>query len=167
MWPTANVPDRGRELSKAHRPESGGIDLQSAVQTYPSFVSTGQRTHGPRHPDPNTNGKSPGLWTTSHGFCGQEKGGKRYGGGGEFAKQAKQWQAVKVPNGGDKSRSGARKNELLLGGQVKGKLNPLWVSQLMGVPVGWCDIEWTSFDCSATASSPPRQNSHLEPYGRH
>ena len=37
-----------------------------------------------------------------------------------------------------------------------GKLNPLWVSQLMGVPVGWCDPEWTSCDSSATVAYPPK-----------
>lgn len=56
------------------------------------------------------------------------------------------WQAVKCPGGGDKSRSGKRKGELLLGGQVgKGKLNPAWVEQLMGLPPGWTDL-----DCSET-----------------
>ncbi|HUV66913.1 MAG TPA: hypothetical protein VMW24_23705, partial [Sedimentisphaerales bacterium] len=35
-WSTANVPNRGPELDKSHRPESGGIDLQSAVQKWPT-----------------------------------------------------------------------------------------------------------------------------------
>ena len=36
-----------------------------------------------------------------------------------------------------------------------GKLNPNWVEQLMGVPVGWTQlpIEWTDFDSSETALS--------------
>ena len=36
-----------------------------------------------------------------------------------------------------------------------GKLNPNWVEQLMGVPVGWTQLptEWTDFDSSETALS--------------
>jgi len=30
-WPTPNIPNRGAELDKSHRPNSGGIDLQSTV----------------------------------------------------------------------------------------------------------------------------------------
>jgi hypothetical protein len=60
--------------------------------------------------------------------------------------------------GGSISRGGKRKNELLLGGQVKGKLNPDWVEQLMGLPVGW-----TACGCSETESCQPRQK---EPSGR-
>lgn len=48
--------------------------------------------------------------------------------------------------GGNTNRSGARKGEKLLGGQAKedgsrGSLNPEWVTQLMGYPDGWLDIE--------------------------
>jgi hypothetical protein len=57
--------------------------------------------------------------------------------------------------GGSISRSGDRKGELLLGGQVKGKLNPAWVEQLMGLPAGW-----TVFTCSAMESYPPKQKEH-------
>jgi hypothetical protein len=38
-----------------------------------------------------------------------------------------------------------------LGTQAKGKLNPDWVEQLMGLPVGW-----TGFACSATVSFLPK-----------
>jgi len=31
QWPTPNIPNRGPELDKNHRPNSGGIDLQSTV----------------------------------------------------------------------------------------------------------------------------------------
>jgi hypothetical protein len=40
------------------------------------------------------------------------------------------------------------------------KLNPNWVEQLMGLPVGWTQLptEWTDYDSSATALSPKPQN---------
>ena len=36
---------------------------------------------------------------------------------------------------------------------TRGKLNPSWVEQLMGLPVGWTQLptEWIDSDCSATA----------------
>jgi hypothetical protein len=84
-WPTPNVPDRGPELDKSHRRESGGVDLQSAVQLWPTpgnneWKGTGPEgskshqhmldrkylcaavTDGPPRPDsPSTNGKSREL----------------------------------------------------------------------------------------------------------
>lgn len=188
-WPTANVPNRGCEPDKSHRPESGGVDLQSAVRMFPTPASrdyrhhqdlagrtggvslpccvvTGRTTHGRPGPDsPSTNGKNRELlWNTPHGFMGQEKDGKRYGGGGEFAKQVKMFT---TPCSDD---TGQRKAKYQQGGtplskQAKGKLNANWVEQLMGVPVGWtdADIGLTDCDCSATASARPRPISPAEP----
>lgn len=98
VWPTPNVPNRGKELSKKHRPESGGIDLQSSV--------------GLLAPDkPSTNGKSRGLWTTpSTDDVNRRKGKYKQGG-------------------------------TALNTQTKGKLNPDWVEQLMGLTVGWTDLD--------------------------
>ena len=152
QWPTPNVPNRGCEsqASKDNRPDSGGIDLQTAVLWPTPNAPNGGRTSntsnyredgskrqaelaavvisGPQAPDSHsTSGKSQELWQTPHAAV-----------------------------GGHISRGGDRKNEPYLPGQVKqyakGRLNPLWVSQLMGVAVGWCDPEWTNSDCSATAS---------------
>jgi hypothetical protein len=58
-------------------------------------------------------------------------------------------------DGGQTSRGGDRKDELLLAGQAGGSLNPDWVSWLMGWPVGWEDasreLQWecqsASTDC--------------------
>tara|TARA_R110000824_G_C15077252_1_gene663986 strand:+ start:413 stop:928 length:516 start_codon:yes stop_codon:yes gene_type:complete len=49
-----------------------------------------------------------------------------------------------------------------LGTQTGGKLNPNWVEQLMGVPVGWTQlpIEWTDFDSSETELSRQPQQKH-------
>ena len=37
-------------------------------------------------------------------------------------------------------------------GKANGKLNPSWVEQLMGLPVGWTQLptEWIASDCSET-----------------
>jgi hypothetical protein len=42
MWATPNVPNRGPELSKAHRKTSGGIDLQSQVLSLQAQPETGE-----------------------------------------------------------------------------------------------------------------------------
>ena len=42
--------------------------------------------------------------------------------------------------------------------RAQGKLNPNWVEQLMGIPVGWTDCaSW------AMESSPPPHNAPLQP----
>jgi len=147
-WPTMNVPNRGCELDKSHRPESGGVDLQSAVQMYPTPAAANYRDgkaspatmarnsrplqevaiSGQPHPaSPSTNGKNQGLWASM--------------------------QTTDAIKGGNVS---PRPGAMGLSEQTGRKLNPLWVSQLMGVPVGWCDPEWINCDCWATESCPPR-----------
>ena len=76
---------------------------------------------------PSTNGKSRGLWVSV---------------------QARDW----------KGRQGQSYKGLAtdLPEQVKGKLNPDWVEQLMGLTVGW-----TALDCSETELSPNRQKRRL------
>jgi hypothetical protein len=69
QWPTPNVPNRGKELDKSHRADSGGIDLQSTVETWENFP-TGR-------PDPETPPAGDGclnagpdsrpLWSTPTG----------------------------------------------------------------------------------------------------
>ena len=46
--------------------------------------------------------------------------------------------------------------------KLGGKLNPNWVEQLMGVPVGWTQLptEWTDFDSSETELSRLQQQKH-------
>ena len=76
---------------------------------------------------PSTNGKSRGLWMTP---------------------ESQNEQGSQVMNG---------KRYPRLGKQVKGKLNPDWVEQLMGLSVGWSDC-----DCSVTGSSPGRRKRRLD-----
>lgn len=50
---------------------------------------------------------------------------------------------------------------------VNGKLNPSWVEQLMGLPVGWTQLSigLTASDSSETESYPKQQKKHSEPCG--
>jgi hypothetical protein len=53
-WPTPNVPNRGVELSKDHRPNSGGIDPQStaALAGWGTPQATDGTHGGPNQDDP-------------------------------------------------------------------------------------------------------------------
>jgi len=106
-WPTPNVPNRGKEIDKSHRPKAGGIDLQSTVGLLDQD-------------SPNTNGKSQGLWPS--------------------------------PTSADTEGIGPRPSRIATNRKTeylsrtvntkKGKLNPDWVEQLMGLPVGWTDCDY-------------------------
>jgi len=66
---------------------------------------------------------------------------------GWFTPRASDWKGfVKQGKGG-----------MNLMSQTKGKLNPDWVEQLMGLPVGWTDCDY-----SATESCHSRQKRHLD-----
>ena len=199
MWPTANVPNRGCELDKSHRPGSGGIDLQSAVKAWPTPTEQDSANNaGPSQFDRNSQPLNVmATWPTPHGFMGQQENGK-YGGGGEFAKAVKNagqpapaspstngksrellWGQEQVernqwptPRKGDEQgqsinatkarmQGNAQVNDVMLSSLVqvsrKGKLNPAWVCQLMGLRVGWTDLgSWE------TASSPSKPKKHSE-----
>lgn len=47
QWATPNIPNRGQELSKAARPESGGIDLQSQVTLWTTPRASDGEKGGP------------------------------------------------------------------------------------------------------------------------
>jgi hypothetical protein len=95
---------------------------------------------GPPDPaSPSTNGKPPEQWLTPHGFMGQDQDGT-YGGGGEFAKQVKQWGSPRVTtNSGSASPQSTGKGSRLEDqvGKRTQKLNPDWVESLMNLPVHW------------------------------
>ena len=233
-WPTANVPNRGCELDKSHRPGSGGIDLQSAVKAWPTPTEQDSANNaGPSQFDRNSQPLNVmATWPTPHGFMGQQENGK-YGGGGEFAKAVKnagqpapdspstngksrellwrtpakeepgitterlegelgarmydketgrlaqygltqqvQWptpQEGMVGEGRDLSKRIKKDRQTRTPGTMgnyrkdtadvvgKGKLNPAWVCQLMGLRVGWTDLgSWE------TASSPSKPKKHSE-----
>jgi hypothetical protein len=140
QWPTPNVPNRGCEsqTSKDSRPDSGGIDLQTAVlwltPQHSEYKGQSQRGHdapgdrltnmvsltdGPQAPDSlNTSGKNQGLWCTPNvGMIRAENC--------NYAEHGQNHLIQDVRGHGSKSL----------------KLNPDWVEQLMGVPNGWTRID--------------------------
>ena len=77
---------------------------------------------------------SPRRWKTPHGAGNVDHSGKM-GGGGEFHKQAVNWQ---TPRTGDHGVPGEGKGH---GGQPKGlRLNPRFVEWLMGLPPGYSNF---------------------------
>lgn len=100
LWPTPNVPNRGPEskASKAKRPNTGGIDLQTEVRDWPT----------PTCPGPHQVGKIE-EWGGSHN------------------------QLRNTQPAPDKSNTN---------GKNRGQLNPNWVEQLMGLRVGWTDLDY-------------------------
>ncbi len=78
----------------------------------------------PDQANPNTNGKCQEAWPTPI-----------------------QTDCKNVPYQMSKGRKITR-----LMGKANGKLNPNWVEQLMGLPVGWTQLptEWIDSGCSAT-----------------
>jgi len=144
-WPTPNLPEWGKELSKKHRPKSGGIDLQSAVWPTPQASEyKGQSQRGQHRPDdrltnkvlsglpaldnPNTNGKNRGLWPSP-----QSKDCKGAYGSPESLQKALDKHKAKGVN-----KQIPLSDKVML--TVRGKLNPDWVEQLMSLPVGWTDL---------------------------
>lgn len=81
-------------------------------------------------------GKNPEQWATAHANC-----------------HTGTWQGPSK-QGGENLQT-----------QAKGKLNPNWVEQLMGLPVGWTQLStaWTDCDCLETESSPPPQPKPSQP----
>ena len=79
--------------------------------------------------NPNTTGKNPGSWATPN--AGDGKAGMNMGPKGVGRQQKSLGQDVSKSIGGFNPRM---------------KLNPNWVEQLMGLPVGWTQIETEQTD---------------------
>jgi hypothetical protein len=116
-WPTPRAEDS--ESSGAHRgvPDT----LTSAVRTWPTPCSR--------------DGKGA--------FSNHTQGGRDLS---EAVKEEWPTPTVAIATGGQTSRGGDRKDEMLLTGMAAassehadGKLNPDWVETLMGLPIGWTD----------------------------
>lgn len=175
-WPTHTVNSQAQTADTPTPGQTGGTTLEGMVRMFPSPAAANYRdgkaspatmarnsrplqefiVSGPPDPaSPSTNGKNPGLlWRTP---VPQEPGITTERLEGELGSRM-----YDKETGVNKTIGLSQ--QIKMGGQIgKGKLNPLWVSQLMGVPVGWCDPESTSCDCWATASSPPRRSSPGEP----
>jgi hypothetical protein len=101
----------------------------------------------PAQDSPSTNGKNQELWLTPRSNEPDEnrkafvdrnadRGEHCHG---SLTTQAKEnW---RTPTEGEASRNMDYANQNYLKRQVKGKLNPAWVEQLMGLQVGWTQIK--------------------------
>ncbi len=152
LWPTPNKMDgeRGAESreTKAAR-GSGGVNLIEAVTNWPTPTSSeADKMSGPRRDGDRTLNGEAKKWNTPRS--------RDWKGDGKdcLPNQAKQWQTpnASVADAGARSRSGDRKDELLLAGQaLQGVpsttgnrresfvLNAAWVATLMGFPADWLD----------------------------
>ncbi len=163
-WPTPRTvtggPESAARKQELGRKNSGGGDLQAAALDW----VTGSPRATPRASDGEKGGP-----------------GQSFSGGGiPLPAQAAAWEtpSVACATGGQMSRSGDRKDELLLTGQAvqvtdaasslpvpatyqvggtsskdRRILNPLFVEWLMGWPPGWTLVGWTDLGCSATGLS--------------
>lgn len=175
-WTTPNVPTRGIELSKEHRPDSGGVDLQSQVsqwqtpsaQTFSKRRQVGQESREELLlPAQATQWQSPGAM----GGGSTSRGGDRIG-EPLLAGQASQWG---TPNAADGAKATAgtklRQQKSLPADVVHNfsppvpaptgaesrngsgrRLNPAFVCWLMGAPWFWTRAEPTSFGAAETES---------------
>ena len=91
--------------------------------------------------NPNTNGKSQESWATPQAQNFTTRGNERKGELGLLGQVKEQWptpiqtDCKNVPYQMSKGRKITR-----LMGKANGKLNPNWVEQLMGLPVGWTQL---------------------------
>ncbi len=173
-WPTPKIVQGGPNSKRKER-GAGGADLQEVVANWPTpTTQDASNNGGPSQHDRNSLPLNAAVaqWSTPRASDG-EKGGpnQQFGAGGvPLAAQAGQWSTPSVADvtGGRMTRSGDRKDELLLNAQAKAAsdfshqapqtppggqpsssvgrtLNPQFVEWLMGWPLGW-----TSFACSET-----------------
>jgi len=141
LWPTVKVTDTIGGLLPAIQTSTGfrnprgyGSKLKEAVAEMEGGLLD--------QDSPSTNGKSRGpLWRTPQG---QEPGIKR--------------ERLKGENGHRMyDKETGRLAQYALTQQVKGRLNPKWVEQLMGLLVGWTDC-----GCSEMGSSRSKRKRHLD-----
>lgn len=158
MWTTPNVPTRGKESKESkeskERRGSGGVDLQTQADAWPT----------------------PGA----NDHKGSAEMGQRRG---QLDEATEHWQTPPAGGGGSRSRSRERIGEKLIAGQAehttsacshpdpaiskagdessksgptsRPRLNPAFVTILMGLPEGWVNfepIDLASFERWATAS---------------
>ena len=133
QWPTP----KAAAPSSTRKPGTGGKELaEEAKKNWPTPRASGQNDSARK----------------------LNKSGKRHA-GDDLTTAAKNWATPEAQNHvGCQTRHG--KTFPRLGTQTGGKLNPNWVEQLMGVPVGWTQLptEWTDCACSETElSRQPRQ----------
>lgn len=150
MWPTASTCERGAQNkeSKATRPDTGGIDLQTVAQQWQTpagqnFISRKQVAAMEREPLLPQQARQ---WPTPHGMVGVDRHGHRAA-GGEFAKVACRFSHPAPANSTDGQESSPS------GPTSPPRLNPVFVGWLMGFPCDWTHIEATGSGYMATQLS--------------
>ncbi len=134
QWPTPNVPTRGPELSKAHRPDAGGIDLQSTAMIWQTPSARDQEGSGFRGGDRSDEAKLGGqakLWGTPAAHQ-RSHSQREVDHGIQLANQACSHTAP-APTGEQSQNTSGR------------RLNPAFVSWLMGAPWWWMRAEPINF----------------------
>ena len=142
-WATPNSRDhKGIDLES----RNGGCSLSHQVETGEFSHSSPQDQPTNAGPESSSAGPgSPPLWKTPHGFANVDASGHQAGAAGEFAKQVTEWttpQAHDITQRGSGQQPCREAGNACLSrdatnGNPAMRLNPLFVSWLMGLPPGW------------------------------
>lgn len=160
VWPTTTASDaKGSRRATAKTEDwtsHDGTTLLDAVMTWPTPVAmdrmrgevttppkpgqTRSLSHAAMFPTPT----AASYGTRNNGDPGDGRGEYKTRGAPSLETMGRTGALYPTPTaaigtGGQTSRSGDRKDELLLAGMVGGRLNPTWVEVLMGFPEGWTD----------------------------
>ena len=146
-WPTPNTMDTlpprdPKELEEANRTR-GGRKNRQALSNLREAVNSDKYVKPENWPTPDTQNHRDGTKRRkdsygSHGVSLHHK-----------IAETENWPTPRNMTGGT-CKNGAKHCDL--NSKAGGKLNPSWVEQLMGLPVGWTQLptEWIDSDCSAT-----------------
>jgi hypothetical protein len=125
-------------------PTSGHRTSESDSSSWPTPQARDMKGGFANHTKGGRDLSSAVKWPTPRASDGERgsKDSRSRSNGPPLPEAVAQWPTptVAIATGGQTSRSGDRKDELLLAGMVGGgKLNPDWVEVLMGLPIGWTD----------------------------
>lgn len=161
-----------RDYKGSYRPESlvrkdgksrmDGLPQQAEYDPTANYGQVGLSNHPaivglPDRDKLNKSGKSQessGLWATPTASAAEKPQDHKIAETENWpTASARDWKdnGTTKPNSIGKTR-GFSLGQKMVETSTRGKLNPSWVEQLMGLPVGWTQLptEWIDSDCSAT-----------------
>jgi hypothetical protein len=155
QWATPNVPSRGAETDKSHRPESGGIDLQSQASLWvTNAMAGGSSSRGGDRIDEPLLGGQVQQWATPANRDYRSPNATSYQDRSDSTKGEQLVNHHFLPpdhkQTGDPSRKCSTR-----------RLNPAFVCWLMGWPWWWTRAEPISFAAAEMASWRSRAQLHL------